>query len=255
MGRFQKLLFLIFLIISPKSAETINNKEIKIVLIGETGIGKSQLGNFILNKKGEFEVGNDFNSKTKDITEKTSYIDDKRMNIEMMVTIVDTPGLSDTNCDDSKIMDKIISKFENDDKIDGIVLVYSYKKPRKVQKDKELINNIKKMFGEDILKVRLKVVFTNYSTGEEFEEEKKEGKIKTQINDIKILLNGIIDEEDLFFVNTYFLDSHKELFYPDIGKLLNKIYEVKEKNGSMKNEKIEKEKLEFIEKEKEKMII
>ena len=92
--------------------------DLKLVLIGETGIGKSQLGNFIL-KKEVFGVGDSADSKTSSISENISIIGDKR------VTIVDTPGLNDTNSRDYDIMEQIISKFQNDRAIDGIILVYS----------------------------------------------------------------------------------------------------------------------------------
>lgn len=191
-------------------------KALKIVLIGETGIGKSKLGNFILQKKNAFKVGDTSKSETKSIIEYNS-------NVEGMdLTIMDTPGLNDTDCCDSEIMDIIISKFQNDKSIDGIILVYSFTKTRKVDKDKELIKNLKTIFGEDILKLRLKVIVTNRTYGPEFEEEKN--KVEIQVRDIINLLNNLIDKNDIIFVNTCFIEDYIKEFYPQIKNLLDKFY-------------------------------
>ena len=152
--------------------------ELKLVLTGETGIGKSQLGNFILQQEDRFTVGDGDNSETYSFQENTAFIKDMNMNI----TIMDTPGLNDTKNRDFDIMNKLIEKFQNDRSIDGIILVYSFTKPRKVSKDGELILNLKKIFGEDILKQRLKVIVTNRSTGKQFEKENH--KVQKQTKDI-----------------------------------------------------------------------
>ena len=214
--------------------------DLKLVLIGETGIGKSQLGNFILRKE-VFGVGHSTDSNTISISENISIIGDKR------VTIVDTPGLNDTNSRDYDIMEQIISKFQNDRAIDGIILVYSFKKARKTQKDKELLTNLKKIFG-DILKTRLKIIITNRSTGEEFDYEKH--KIEKQTNDLIKMLDKMICKEDIIFVNTLNTPTHMKLFYPQIENLLDQFYKVKVRFDSMNNELIKKQELEIIERKK-----
>ena len=214
--------------------------DLKLILVGETGVGKSQLGNFIL-KKEVFVVGKNTNS----ISENISIIGDKR------VTIVDTPGLNDTNSRDYDIMEQIIAKFQNDRAIDGIILVYSFNKARKTQKDQELITNLKKIFGEDILKTRLKVIITNSSTGEEFDNEKN--KIKKQKNDIIKGLDKMISKEDIVFVNTLNTSPHMKVFYPEIEKFLEQFYKVKMSLGSMNNELIKKQELEFNQRQKEEL--
>ena len=201
--------------------------DLKLILIGETGVGKSQLGNFIL-KKEVFGVGKNTNS----ISENISII-------------------GDTNSRDYDIMEQIISKFQNDRAIDGIILVYSFNKARKTQKDQELIINLKKIFGEDILKTRLKVIITNSSTGEEFDNEKK--KIKKQKNDIIKGLDNMISKEDIVFVNTLNTPPHMKVFYPEIEKFLEQFYKVKMSLGSMNNELIKKQELEINQRQKEEL--
>ena len=215
-------------------------KTLKLVLIGETGIGKSKLGNFILQRENVFKVGDTSKSETKSIIEHNSNIDG------MELTIMDTPGLNDTDCCDSEIMDIIVSKFQNDKSIDGIILVYSFTKTRKVDKDKELLKNLKTIFGEDILKLRLKVIVTNRTYGPEFEAEKE--KVETQTKDIINLLDNLIDKNDVIFVNTCYIDCYIKEFYPQIKNLLNKFSIIKNEHGSMDNQLVKKKELEIIEK-------
>ena len=215
-------------------------KTLKLVLIGETGIGKSKLGNFILQKENVFKVGDTSKSETKSIIKHNSNIDG------MELTIMDTPGLNDTDCCDSEIMDIIVSKFQNDKSIDGIILVYSFTKTRKVDKDKELLKNLKTIFGEDILKLRLKVIVTNRTYGPEFEAEKE--KVETQTKDIINLLDNLIDKNDVIFVNTCYIDCYIKEFYPQIKNLLNKFSIIKNEHGSMDNQLVKKKELEIIEK-------
>ena len=215
-------------------------KHLKLVLIGETGVGKSQLGNFIL-KKEVFSVGNNTNS----ISENISIIGDKQ------VTIVDTPGLDAANLSDYDIMEQIISKFQDDKAIDGIILVYSFKKQRKAKKNQELIKNLKKIFGEDILKTRLKVIITNCPTEEEFDNEKQ--KIEKQTNDIIKRLDQMISKEDIVFVNTFNASPHMKIFYPEIEKFLDQFYQAKMRFGSMNNELIKKQELENNLRQKEEL--
>jgi tRNA U34 5-carboxymethylaminomethyl modifying GTPase MnmE/TrmE len=211
-----------------------SSNNLKIVLVGETAVGKSQLGNFILNKEC-FKVGNTINSETGEISEETSLI--KEMNIN--VTIVDTPGLNHTGGQDKKIMDKIVNKFKNDNSIDGLILVYSYRNLRKVQKSKELLDNLKQIFGEDLLQNRLKVIFTNSVVGEERDnEDEKERNIKVYI---KNFLYNMVEEEDMIFVNTKI-----KRFRPIILDLLKKFLEIKRKDGSINNANMKKKQLKFI---------
>lgn len=221
-----------------------NKKDLKVVLIGQTGVGKSQLGNFILQQE-YFKVGHEKNSETKIISEGYVHLD------EMNVTIVDTPGLNDTDSKDDEIMNQIVKKFQEDNAIDGIILVYSFRPPRRIQKHRELVNNLLKIFGKDLLEKRLKVIFTNSTVGEERDEE-EEKKERIQVNDTKEFLNNLIKEDEMIFLNS------KKNFYvkfrPKIIELFNQIYDIKKKYGSINNALIKKKELEFIEKEKEKAL-
>ena len=161
-----------------------NKKDLKVVLIGQTGVGKSQLGNFILQQE-YFKVGHNKNSETEILSEGYSHLDG------MNVTIVDTPGLNDTGSKDEEIMNLIVKKFQEDNSIDGIILVYSFRDPRRVQKHQELVNNLIKIFGKDLLEKRLKVIFTKSTVGEERDEVEEKNE-REQMNDTKEFLNHIL---------------------------------------------------------------
>ena len=219
-----------------------DKNNLKVVLIGETGVGKSQLGNFILQNEC-FKTGNGKNSETEILSEGYSHLDG------MNVTIVDTPGLNDTGSKDEEIMNLIVKKFQEDNSIDGIILVYSFRYPRRVQKHRELVNNLIKLFGKDLLKKRLKVIFTNSTVGEERDED-DEKKEREQMNDTKEFLNHIVTDNEMIFINS------KKKFYnkfrSKIIELLTQIYDIKNKYGSINNALIKKKELEFIENEKQK---
>jgi GTP-binding protein EngB required for normal cell division len=206
-------------------------KSLKLVLIGETGVGKSQLGNFILKSQNCFKVGHSMDSETTKIKEAKS-------NIEGCdITIVDTPGFGDTRDNNSTIDDQninnIVSYFKKKNNIDGILFVDSYSNPRKGEKAKELIDQLKTIFNKEILELRLKVIFTS---GEDYEYEPE--KVNKIISDTKKSLGGIVTKDDIIFVNTLYIDAKIKKNYPKIKGILDEFIKIKEKYGSMNNQKI-----------------
>lgn len=220
--------------------------KINIIMIGHTGAGKSQLGNSILQNE-VFEVGHGFESKT---TEKKNGFGTLN-NLDLR--IIDTPGFSDTKENEQEHKDdwkKIADLFVDDKSIDGIIFVFNFANLRKGPEYKNLIEKLKEIFGQEILKQRLKIVFTNAKYGFEYEQEKEE----TQINDmINLIGDDIIGRDDIIFVNTHIkLIRQKDLKYFDkIIELIEKFNEIKTKFGSMDNQKVEKIKRELEEKEKQ----
>ena len=222
-------------------------KSLKLVLIGETGVGKSQLGNFILKNKNCFKVGHSKDSETNEIIERTSNIEG------LNITIVDTPGFGDTRYNNSTIdnqnLDNIVSYFRNrKNNIDGILFVNTYSNPRKGDKAKELIDQLKTIFSGDILKRRLKVIFTS---GEDYKYETD--KVNQIISDTIKILNGMVTKNDIIFVNTLYIYEKIKKFYPEIKKILDEFIVIKKKFGSMNSQKINspKKKKNFEDRKKE----
>ena len=71
--------------------------KISLLILGATGDGKSQLGNFILNNPQAFKVSDDINSETKETIGKYG------INGAENLFVIDTPGLQDTEEKDKQI--------------------------------------------------------------------------------------------------------------------------------------------------------
>lgn len=211
--------------------------KINIIMIGHTGAGKSQLGNSILQRE-VFEVGHGNDSKTEIKKEGFGTLNG------LDLRIIDTRGFSDTKENEQDHKDdwkKIAELFVNDLSIDGIIFVFNFTDKRKDQQYKNLIQKLKELFGTEILKQRLKIVFTNAKYGLEYEEEMEE----IQANEmIKLIGSDIIGRNDMIFVNTHIkLIKHDEFKYFDkITELIKQFSIIKEKFGSMDNQKSRNEK-------------
>jgi hypothetical protein len=221
--------------------------KINIIMIGHTGAGKSQLGNSILQSE-VFKVGHGFDS------ESTIKKDGFGTLNNLDLRIIDTRGFSDTKENEKEHKDdwkKIAELFVIDLSIDGIIFVFNFTDKRKGQQYKNLIQKLKELFGTEILKQRLKIVFTNAKYGLEYEEEMEE----IQANEmIKLIGSDIIGRNDMIFVNTHIkLIKHDEFKYFDkITELIKQFSIIKEKFGSMDNQKVEMKRKELEEKEKQK---
>ena len=97
----------------------------KILLLGETGVGKSSFGNYLIGKK-EFlsngfakRVTTQINGK---ICQKEEYKD---------IYIIDSPGFQDTNLDDEKIIEELQCKFQDQNAgVRAICLLLDFERPR-----------------------------------------------------------------------------------------------------------------------------
>ena len=176
-----------------------------ILLIGETGNGKSSLGNCLIGKEC-FKVSNDPKSCTKEVLGQKSLIDKD-------IFVIDTPGFQDSSGNDRKNFDKILNYIIKHNSLELILLVFNFQAPRFNLYYKNLIKFLCNAFPKNFSH-HVGFIFTNYDHNYQLKINKKnkidprETKKKKYVPEIMKLISQTTNEKIFLSPPIFFLDSY-----------------------------------------------
>jgi len=221
------------------------SKIYRIVPLGQTGSGKSQLCNFICRDKSnkKFIVSDGLNSQTKkpQVESFTRQVNRKDIKIEL----IDTPGCSDSEGEELKNFKLLIDELRQLKSIDLFLLVLNFT-TRIDQSVRNYLQLISSTFTPMEFYNHLAIIFTNYKEKPSKRDiEKKEIKLGQLIDILKETI-GISSSYTTFIPEVYEIDTEKddnnnfiEKFQSTIDIILLKMQTIIELNGEINTGNIE----------------
>ena len=180
------------------------NYKANIIVLGETGNGKSSFCNCVL-KKNKFSVSDDTKSETK---ETIGYYDDNN-NIFM----IDTPGLQDSEGTDKQHLVQLIDYVKKQTHLQAVLIIFNFHQPRFPQNIKTMIKLLCNAFPQTDFWNHVGLVFTRFFDYMPESHKQKKANFSEKYNkEIEKLIKetgGFIIPNN-FRCPTFFVDSPEE---------------------------------------------
>ena len=180
------------------------NYKANIIVLGETGNGKSSFCNCVL-KKNKFSVSDDTKSETK---ETIGYYDDNN-NIFM----IDTPGLQDSEGTDKQHLIQLIDYVKTQTHLQAVLIIFNFHQPRFPQNIKTMIKLLCNAFPQTDFWNHVGLVFTRFFDYMPESHKQKKANFSEKYNkEIEKLIKetgGFIIPNN-FRCPTFFVDSPEE---------------------------------------------